>query len=268
MSLKIIAISGPLQGKSFQVHEGLQFGRSIGEILLEDPKVSGLHAEVRELKAGELWLFDNKSKNGVRSNGERVERLRLLVDITFDIGSSKFLVQEQEEEIKELAESPAQEEQPPEAIPPKKKSAPQAPSAPKIPDEIPDVELEPVSWNEHAASFLKDHLSLFKDTKSAAIRALIPAVKLSFFRGPQVETSWVLGYGPRDIGSGSVDLPIMDERAPPVCFRILPSESGPIFVTDVPDLVQFNGSSVREQQLSTGDLIRIGEIEIEVELIK
>lgn len=91
-----------------------------------------------------------------------------------------------------------------------------------------------------------------------------PALVLDFLRGPQSETRWVLGYGPRRVGRLSVDLPILEEKASPTCFEIFPSEEGIQFKA-IGQEVRLNGRSVSTEVLQVGDRIQILGTEIEVD---
>jgi pSer/pThr/pTyr-binding forkhead associated (FHA) protein len=71
---------------------GLSIGRRKGEILLDDPKVSSLHAFV-EAAGSELLLRDNGSKNGIRVAGARVDSIPLEAGLKFVIGASSFRVE-------------------------------------------------------------------------------------------------------------------------------------------------------------------------------
>ncbi|MCB0408069.1 MAG: FHA domain-containing protein [Bdellovibrionales bacterium] len=122
------------------------------------------------------------------------------------------------------------------------------------------------TWSQILEPFSRKHIKEIND-KSSSLQPLSPRVKLTFFRGPQAETEWELGYGPRSAGRNSVDLPLLDINAPPnTSFEILPSPEGPLFKTKYPNEVKINGSSKQEVTLQTGDIISISETQIEVEL--
>ncbi len=93
--------------------------------------------------------------------------------------------------------------------------------------------------------------------------SLHPAVILDFIRGCQAETRWVLGYGPRKVGTNTLDLSIFQPSAPDVCFEILPTPEGISFKTSHPSVVKLNGQGVRAGILHIGDIIKIHDTEIE-----
>lgn len=91
MALRLKIVSGPLKGKSYSLRAGLQIGRTKGDILLDDGKVSSLHAYVTEV-GNDYVLNDNGSKNGIRQNGDRVPTIVLKAGTTFQIGKIDFAV--------------------------------------------------------------------------------------------------------------------------------------------------------------------------------
>lgn len=195
------------------------------EISIPDAKASQLHAQVQADAKGELILIDNNSKNGTRVGGERVETLALVPGTTFFIGDQGF-------EVVEIIE--------------------QAP--------------EPVKryWYDVLALFLGQNVGHFGD-KMRPVAPLEPALVLEFARGMQTNARWILGYGPRRIGAASLDLPIWEPGAPPVCFEISPCPDGILFKTSYPQMVKLNGESVDSRVLRVGDTIRIHETLIEVD---
>lgn len=119
-------------------------------------------------------------------------------------------------------------------------------------------------WSDKIIRLLKT-IELSQQSKMS-VTHFKQVVELTFFRGQQTGTKWLLGYGPREIGVTSVDLPIIDSTAPEICFTLLPSEGGPVFKTLHKDKVLLNGSKIGEQELKPGDIIKIGNTEIEVQL--
>lgn len=227
MSLALKVASGPLKDEVFPLTAGLTVGRK-GTIVLEDIKVSSIHARVAQNQEGEWILEDNNSKNGVRVKGEKVDLLPLKEGVTFYIGDSEFLVV-----------SLAQEEKP---KPAKNQRY----------------------WHEIMVDFIGQNADQFKD-RVKPVSPLEPALVLEFVKGVQVNSKWTLGFGPRKIGPASVDLPIWEPGAPAICFEILPGPDGLLFKTAHPDIVSLNGEGVDSQLLRMGDTIRILDTTIEVD---
>lgn len=68
----IMALSGPLKGKSIPIHGSMVFGRSSScDIQISDAHMSRRHAEIN-LKGGVLRLVDLQSSNGTCVNGQTV----------------------------------------------------------------------------------------------------------------------------------------------------------------------------------------------------
>jgi hypothetical protein len=308
MAMRLKAISGPLKGQEIPIRSGLRIGRTRGDVLLNDSKVSSLHAFVTEEDGG-VWLNDNGSKNGLRVGAERVERLPLREGVAFFIGRSEFLV---------IADAPAPPQPPPKlpepprreprpaATPAAARKAPAPPAAdaatsvtvaspaaekaaaekPTIvkaasepkkpkPEPQPQAQTQAESPAEPEGRRWSDVLAeLAEDIapvlkdEPKAVVALAPAVRLTFIGGVQAETRWILGYGPRRAGAASIDLPIFETGAPDVCFEILPSPEGVTFRTNHPKQVTLNGEQIRLKSLKEGDLIAVGQTRIEVELMK
>jgi len=287
MAISIRGLSGPLKDRIFVVRDGLKIGRTKGDIVLKDNKVSSLHAYVGQ-EGGNLALIDNGSKNGLRLNGARVSSVPLLLGVKFEIGDSLFEVIESEGAGAEAPSGPQTVSasvtkesgtqttaEPPTAPPPVEEPATkpedsrptqELPAARTEPMEDPDEEVQARRWSDILIEFLDQNFDLFADQPKAIV-ALTPAVRLTFIGGPQTETIWTLGYGPRRAGAASIDLPIQESDAPDICFEILPSPEGVTFRTSHPNKITLNGQGRTTQSLKSGDVIGIGSTRIEVELL-
>lgn len=288
MSLRVKVLTGPLKGAEIPLKSGLKFGRTKGDVVLEDSKVSSLHAYVREEAKQVFTLHDNGSKNGIRLGADRVEKLKLEIGVRFHIGISEFevfgekVVEPPIEEVSgvdlgQLSEDLTADEAPTavgqsgdkallegaaknvpiENLPPSRSAEPP----------LPQAENEVRRWNQVLESELLEIGAQIKD-QPQKILAFDPAIQLTFIGGLQVETKWLLGYGPRKVGASSVDLPILEPLSPDLCFELQPSKAGVTFLTNHPKRVLLNGRETREQILKSGDVISFGQARIEVELIK
>lgn len=63
----------PNAGREHQIHDGMTLGRQGCDVVLDDPKVSRMHARVR-YNGRRVGVEDPGSTNGVLVNGERIER--------------------------------------------------------------------------------------------------------------------------------------------------------------------------------------------------
>jgi hypothetical protein len=62
------------------------------DLTIEDASVSRRHAEIRQ-EAGELWIVDLGSTNGIEVNGRRVERARLSAEDRVLLGQTELRVE-------------------------------------------------------------------------------------------------------------------------------------------------------------------------------
>jgi hypothetical protein len=236
MNLAIRGLAGPLQNKVVHLTAALSLGRQ-GDIVVASPKVSSLHAHIRPSGDGKWLLEDNRSKNGTLVAGARIQIVQLTVGLIFYIGDQGF-------EVIEITKEP-------EAPPPTVPTVAAATKAQKL-------------WHEVIGNFLGASLDRFTDRHSP-VSPFNPAVVLDFQRGIQVNSRWILGYGPRKIGASSLDLPIWEPRAPDLCFELIPSSDGTVFQTAYPDLVRLNRTEIDSRILHVGDTIQIFETLIEVD---
>jgi hypothetical protein len=231
MAIYLRPLSGPAKDKSFQIRAGFSIGRTEGDIILSaDSKLSSRHAFIEKLENGDFYLVDNGSKNGIRRAGELVQRVHLVPGVKLTIGSYNY-------EVTELVEEAT-------LVKPKSKY-----------------------WHELLFDFVKPHIAGIENHPRGVV-ALHPAIVLDFVRGLQIDTRWVLGFGPRRIGAGSIDLPIFEPGVPQVCFEILPTPGGISFKTNYPQIVKLNGKAVTAEILRIADVIKINDTEIEVDFIE
>jgi pSer/pThr/pTyr-binding forkhead associated (FHA) protein len=226
MALQLKGLNGPLKDRVFPLKPDMTLGRGeTADIVIEDAKASSLHARIRHEEGGIWRLEDNNSKNGTRVEGERISSMALQPGLIFFISEQAFEV---------VKETPAE--------PDKKKRF----------------------WYDVLAEFLEHNAGAAKD-RAVPVSPLKPALVLDFQRGVQVNSRWVIGYGPRKIGSGSLDLPIWEPGAPSVCFEIFPSPDGLVFRTRHPEIVRINGQGVDSHVLNVGDTIQILDTIMEVD---
>ncbi len=246
MSLRVVA--GPLKDKVFPLNKALTIGRQ-GDISIEDPTISSIHARIEKGPDGGWILLDNDSKNGIKLGETKVKSSPLKAGMVFHIGDHSFAV---------VAE-------------PTKEAGTVVIPMPKVREAKATTKPTPAAakkrqkyWYEALADFLKTNKDAFKDT-TRPLTPLEPAVILEFVRGLQMNSKWVLGYGPRKLGPGTIDLPIWEPGAPEICFEIQPTAEGILFKTAHPDVVRLNNEPVDSRLLHVGDTISIHETLIEVD---
>ncbi len=286
MSWALKGLNGPLKDMLTPLKPGMTLGRQ-GDLVIQDGRASTIHARITQ--TGGTWAVeDNNSKNGVRVNGQKVAWLELKPGTQFQIAGQMFAVTESsistEAAPKKTAKGPDQEvrirevvvdlNEAPTTVAPARLVGSRPPELPDIPTAAPADSLPlppPVKkqrkWNEVLVSFLESNGKAFNENQRP-VAPLEPALVLDFIRGIQVNSRWVVGYGPRKVGAAALDLPIWEPGAPALCFEILPSTEGIVFKTAHPDMVKLNGESVDNQVLRVGDTIRISETIIEVDFIE
>ena len=262
MKLALVVLQGPVAGKKFVLRSGQIIGRLDGDIILQDPKVSGKHAIVEEGQGGELVLVDLGSTNGIKLNGQRVHTVTLNPGLKLQLGRSlveiipyaeKGDIVDSREQFRDARKAPR----------PKVEPAAEEPIYKNLNKKEPQPELEPLTWTEILYEHLGSKRRKIKD-RPKVVAPFTPPITLTFLRGLQFETSWVLGYGPRKIGAKSIDLPIWEAQAPDVCFEIMPTPQGPGFKTSNSGMVLLNDKSTPAATLKSGDLISIFDCLIEV----
>ena len=102
-------ISGARQGLNVPLHttRPLLVGRRHGELILDDPMVSGKHCTI-SFKDGEFVLEDLGSTNGTLVNGKRVQQVVLSAGAEITIGKSRMLLYRGAEPSRAAEQKPAQ----------------------------------------------------------------------------------------------------------------------------------------------------------------
>jgi hypothetical protein len=63
---------GPYRGRIYKVQDGSTVGRSDGDVILDDPKVSNPHAKFTLNEDDQFLVWDFGSRNGTFINGDRI----------------------------------------------------------------------------------------------------------------------------------------------------------------------------------------------------
>ena len=116
-------------------------------------------------------------------------------------------------------------------------------------------------WNEIVIEELQN-LSIKDQPKK--LQVIKPALILTFKSGVQKGSTWNICYGPREAGSASLDLPILEPQAPNICFHLEPSEQSVLFKTQYPDKVLLNKEHIQKKILKDGDCISFAGTFIEI----
>lgn len=244
MSLLLEVLLKNNLSEQYPLYNGLKIGRKKGDILINDLKMSALHACIETDLEGHLKLVDLGSANGIIFEGRRVKKLELTPGLSFQMGHTRFRIVESEEasDPLELGFSLAE----PDIAPSKAASEPL--SSPLD---------ESQRRDQNQLSQILQRAALTIRDSSVPIRPFSPPLKVSIINGPQAHTQWILSYGPRKIGSQTLDLLIFDQNTPDVCFELVPQEDGTLFMTAYPDHVLFNGKEKSSEMVKDGDEITI-----------
>lgn len=235
MAIFLEVISGNNVGLKFEAKSGLKIGRSLGDIQIDDPRLSALHASIRSSDKGRLFLVDRESSNGIKVNGKRVEKVLLTPGASFQIGSTILIV---------LEEALAEE------------------LDLNVPTEAPPA----LSWQDLIRREIPG-LGLRNLKPEQEPRVFRQVFSLRVIEGYQQDQEFILPYGPRCFGLACLDFEIIDPQAPPLAFQIYPNDQGePVFKTEHPESVNLNGISSASENLQNGDIIRVGSTLIEVRI--
>ena len=248
MELLIKILSGPRAGEIHPVEDGLSFGRKEGKVLLSDPKVSSLHAEVVEGEMGQFFLVDRDSIHQIEAPEGKVRRLRLAVGTTFRLGRTKMQVIDGSEQ----ADSKTQVSQ-----------FARLSGLAEPPKNSPRLSTKGSSWKTTLATEVPKLVASNLDPVPH-FGPFRRVVRLEFIQGVQSEKTLVLGFGPRIFGSDSLDVELQDPSAPPQAFEILPDGNEARFINRDPSTVRLSHRSVSSELLKQGDLITFGQTVIEV----
>lgn len=281
MSFILEIIDGPEKGRKITIQPGDTFGRVQGTHLLNDPKVSALHAEVAVNEKGQLLLIDKDSSNGIKFKNVRVPQIILAQGTQFILGKNTFRFSDTQADLAKPAfttDKKASTTNPREL---EKKAVnlkittphQEGAESPRIVREEEKVELKPAPKNEkllpwdHYLKKTIPRLNISNATEPSHIRAFQQPLILAFTQGPDTEKELVLGYGPRSIGFQCLDLELSDPSLPDLCFTIGPDEQGePILTTSDKMKIKLNGSVVSSEKLNHKDVIEFGTNKIEVRI--
>lgn len=235
MGLVLLLKNGPNEGGKYPVSDGLTIGRGESTIFLDDRKVSSAHAQVQMSPEDSLVLVDLGSTNGIRGPaGGRVKILELVSGVTFSIGDTDFEVIDTRERSPHLAHL-----------------RPQNP-----------VE----NWREKLEAHIDDHIDDINN-ESKPLVAFKKAVEIKVIQGIQIDTKWVIGYGPRVFGRFTIGHQILEPEAPEFCFELSAKDEDVEFSTEHPFDVQFNGRSVKTSIIKDGDCIQIKDTRLRLGII-
>lgn len=245
MLLRILA--GPHRGTRAPVRNGLVIGRKDGDLLIKDPKISIRHAEI-VWRDSEWLLVDLGSANKIKVEGNRYEEVVLYPGLKITIGSTPIEILEKPRPVVTTQEKDFDFS-----------------SSIEVHIE-PEAAEESVSWREMLSTTLTRLQALPVPPSTKRIKPFSHLLRLEFISGVQSGTSWTLGYGPREVGVSSFDLPLYDDAASDSSF-IIDTQGGNITLQAKPESKLFlNGklASTDPTPLRSGDRVEIGKTRIRV----
>lgn len=229
MVLFIEILEGSRQGSRFKIESGHKIGRNRGDIIIEDEKISGQHAQFELDNKGQFVLIDLDSSNGIVIGNRRVKRVAMMPGVVFRLGRTSFQVTSVEEA--------------------------QAPEFARV-----------RTWKENLAEKLPLDDVQNKVT-TGVVQAFSPTLRLNFIQGIQADESLLLGYGPRRAGSQSLDIDLQDPEAPDLAFELVPGDGLAQIKNLCQNKLSLNNKPFETEVLNDGDLIRIGGTLIKVNYV-
>jgi len=233
MAIYLEILEGELKGKRFPIRAGFKLGRTTGEIIVPDSKISSLHAQI-EFQENKFVLVDRNSSNGIIIAEQRVKSLVLTPSIKFTVGRTLFTVIELDEDV----------------------------TFTKAGDKEP---VDDTSWI-HVLSKEIPKLPT-QNNQGITISNFNPLIQLECLQGPETDRQILLGFGPRKFGSRVLDIELRDRACPFFAFEISPAENYAKIKTESVDFVKLNGVNFSEEVLKAGDKISFGETVLLVSFI-
>lgn len=233
--LRLKIMTGPLQGREFDLRDGLVIGRAETDIMVNDPKISGRHAKIEFTTSGQFFIHDLGSTNGIRAHNSRHDKIELVAGLRIRIGNTEFEVLANDDSVD--------------------------------PNQILNVTEDRSPWNH----ILSNYSNMLAESSLPTPVGAFPfenLLVLNIVSGPSAGKIWVIGYGPRMIGSNSIDFILDEPLSPENAFEVTPHEGGARFKTDYSHIVKLNGNSISTEILYAGDQISIGDTTIEVDYKK
>lgn len=227
-----VSPSPSLIGKKFAIRPGLSIGRKRGEVLINDSKVSSLHASVEAEPNGDYVLRDQNSSNGTWVNGKQVDKVLLVSGSTFQIGDYHFQVLEFSDE------------------------------------EIESMGLELLDWRKGLNQILRGlDYSKSEGKLSFHLKPFAQALRLTFTHGPFLDQFITFGFGPRRVGYNQIDEEILDPQLPQEIFEIIPHNNSAEIRNICGSQLFLNNKNFESEILKEGDVIRISTHQLKVSFI-
>lgn len=237
LHFKILDSTDPLViGNLTRLKPGLLIGRAKGNLIIEDERISSIHAEVQTNNQGEYFLVDKDSRNGIKVEGKRITKLLITPGIMFQIGNTLFEVV-----YKESA------------------PIPEGPTPKEINQNNITTETKDLLSSINVSSFNAQKPIFFNS-----------AVKLTVIQGLQLDQKWRIEYGPYKFGSGCIGGLLIGDKMPKEVFEITYGSSGTVLRTKTDQrILKLNSIPlVGESLVENNDILSIHISESDITRIK
>lgn len=235
MALKIL--NGPLKARFARIRAGQKIGRFGTDLNLPDAKVSQEHVIIEENATGQLFLKDLDSSNGILYLGQRRDSLVLTPGILLQLGSTQLEVGLCSEDGKSFVSTTSQP---------------------------PEVPVEPKTWGEFFVEYCADKAKV--KNRPQELTAFPKFLELEFLRGPLIQKTITLAYGPRTLGAQSVDFPLYSDNIPDDLMSFMSKDDEIVMKTRHPSLLKLNDKSVITANLKDGDILDFSEHRVRIHL--
>lgn len=225
MVILLEVLTGNSKGQLFRVTSGKTLGRSRGDWIFDDSNMSSSHAKIELDNKRQFVLVDLQSSNGILLNKQKVRRVALLPGVKFFLGKTGFVVRSTSE-----AEA--------------------------------DLLVPLLGWKD----LLKDYLTKNPPANEFVqkVFAFSPILELDFLQGPSLEETWIIGFGPRLVGSASWDLELLDPESPENAFQLVADLGKPRLLNLCGERLKVNSQVVESVILTDGDEITIDRYRLKV----
>lgn len=226
----IEVMDGPQRGNQYKVQADVTLGRTLADILIDDPKVSSTHAKFALNDKGTYSLVDLDSSNGLKINGRRVKKISLLPGVNFEIGNTQFRVVLLEDQS--------------------------APAFDKI-----------LTWRDKVRHKLGELITDYP-IRSKNIFYTEQILQFEFLQGVQATEEISITYLPRRAGFGNLDINLKDTEVPRDAFELLRDNNYIRIRIFAPGLIKINDKAVSAATLEPDDIISFGSTRIKVTFLE
>jgi pSer/pThr/pTyr-binding forkhead associated (FHA) protein len=224
LELKIIdSTDSSVIGKVYEIQPGIVIGRAKGNIIIEDDRMSSVHAEIQVNNQGDCFLVDKDSRNGIKVEGKRITKLLLTEGQVFQIGNTVIEAIFNANPVKSTS----------------------------------NQELKEKNLFLEAERLISETSKSSEDFKPPVF--FNDPLKLIVIQGLQLNQKWVLDYGPFKFGSGCVGGLLIGKNMPETVFELTQSASGFIIkpLTKSPIIFLNTVPLLNDSLIEKGDILSL-----------